>query len=265
MLDRLPADVLEVHPDLGRPGSPSWRPPVPAPGSSPSCQVTSWPARPPLVDPELDVALTVGAGVLGATGRGRCGSVDLDAVDARPVRRPARPVEGGPVNVIVADVDGLAGGGWREPGLLLGAGIALSVLVGSLILVLARGRAGALLVASEAEQAREHSEQNFRRSSSTCPTSCGDRRRVGDDLRHAVGRRPARSRRVRRSRAVSVTDLVIDDDRALLTSLSTRSGVSEKGLVRFVHSDGSDRSFEVVVANRSTTRPSAAWCSPPTT
>jgi PAS domain S-box-containing protein len=47
-----------------------------------------------------------------------------------------------------------------------------------------------------------------------------------------------------------LADLVHPDDLPLLVSLTGGPGVSDKGLIRFGHSDGSDRSFEVVVANR---------------
>ena len=203
------------------------------------------------VDDELDVALAVGDSALGAsTARADGVAVDLDAVptDARTVRPFA--IEGGPLVVTVADLDGLAGGGWREPGLLLGAGIALSVLVGALVLVLAHGRAGALIVASEAERARDRSEENFR----AVVQHLSDLVVVTDADRVIGFVAPSVARLLGREAAAlsgfHLGELVHPDDRALLASLTSRSGVSEKGLIRLRHSDGSYRSFEVVVANR---------------
>jgi diguanylate cyclase (GGDEF)-like protein/PAS domain S-box-containing protein len=202
------------------------------------------------VDEELDVALSIGSGLLGATTGPRGESVDLDAVDPEARRQRAVAFEGGPVDVTVADVDGLAGSSWREPGMLLGAGIALSVLVGSLILVLARGRAGALIVASEAEQARDRSEQNFR----AVVQHLSDLVIVTDDDMVITFVTPSVAALLGRDPSSipgrSVSALVHAEDRALLAALSSRTGLSEKGLIRFAHSDGSDRSFEVVVANR---------------
>ena len=124
------------------------------------------------------------------------------------------------------------------------------MLVGSLILVLARGRAGALIVASEAEQARDRSEQNFR----AVVQHLSDLVVVTDDDLVITFVTPSVAGLLGRDAASisgkAVSDLVHPDDRALLAALSSRQGVSEKGLVRFAHSDGSDRSFEVVVANR---------------
>ncbi len=203
------------------------------------------------VDDDLDVALAVDGSPLGAsTDRDDGAVVDLAAVssDARTVRPFA--IQGGPLLVTVADVDGLAGGGWREPGLLLGAGIALSILVGSLILVLARGRAGALIVASEAQRARDRSEENFRAVVQHLSDLV-----VVTDAAMAVGFvTPSVTRLLGRNPAAlaggTLAHLAHPDDRALLAALASRPGVSEKGLVRFRHSDGSYRSFEVVVANR---------------
>ena len=250
-LEALPADVLDVHPDLGRSsfalvvptGPGAWVLAVVS-GDELATQAAG-------VDDELDVALAVGDSPLGAsTARDDGAVVDLDAVasDARTVRPFA--ILGGPLLVTVADLDGLAGGGWREPGLLLGAGVAISILVGSLILVLARGRAGALIVATEAQQARDRSEENFRAvvqhlSDLVVVT---DAAMVVDFVTPSVtrllGREPAALAGGR------LAEFVHPDDRALLAALASRPGVSDKGLVRFRHSDGSDRSFEVVVANR---------------
>ena len=152
--------------------------------------------------------------------------------------------------VTVADIDGLAGGGWREPGLLLGAGLALSILVGALVLVLAQGRAGALRVASEAQLARDRSEENFR----AVVQHLSDLVLVTDASTMISFVTPSVARLLGREASSLpggfLGDLVHPDDRALLAALTSRSGVSEKGLIRFRHSDGSDRSFEVVVANR---------------
>lgn len=250
-LDALPADVLAVHPDLGRS---SFALVVPAgPGAWVLALLSGdeLAAQAAGVDDDLDVALAVDGSPLGAsTDRDDGAVVDLAAVssDARTVRPFA--IQGGPLLVTVADVDGLAGGGWREPGLLLGAGIALSILVGSLILVLARGRAGALIVASEAQRARDRSEENFRAVVQHLSDLV-----VVTDAAMAVGFvTPSVTRLLGRSPAAlaggALAHLAHPDDRALLAALASRPGVSEKGLVRFRHSDGSYRSFEVVVANR---------------
>jgi diguanylate cyclase (GGDEF)-like protein/PAS domain S-box-containing protein len=250
LLDPLPAEVLRVHPDLGRSGFA-----LVAPATRNTWVVAllsgdELAAQAAAVDPELDVSIALGDSLLGAS-TGRDGSsIDLASVNPDARISDSVGIEGGPLDVTIADVDGLAGGGWREPGLLLGAGIALSILVGSLILVLARGRAGALAVASEAERAREHSEENFKavvqHLSDLVVVTDGTlaidivtpsvARLLGRDAGSLLGR--------------EVSDLVNPEDRALLAALSSRSGVSEKGLIRFRHSDGSDRSFEVVVANR---------------
>ena len=176
--------------------------------------------------------------------------VDLSAVDEDVRETGPVAIEGGPLLVTVADVDGLAGGTWREPGLVLGAGIALSILFGSLILVLARGRAGALQVASEAELARDRSEQHFR----AVVQHLSDLVVVTDPDLSITYVTPSVASLLGRNAAAlpggSISDLVHPDDRSLLAALASRSGVSERGLVRFTHSDGSDRTFEVVVANR---------------
>jgi len=250
LLDPLPADVLEVHPDLGASGFA-----MVAPAGAGSWVVAMMSgdelaAQAAAVDPELDVALTVRDELVGTTAAPGGASIDLAAVE--PDARDRRPIamEGGPLVVTVADVDGLAGTGWREPGLLLGAGMALSVLVGSLVLVLARGRAGALQVASEARQARDRSEQNFR----AVVQHLSDLVVVTDDDLEVTYVTPSVVALLGRDASTlpgrQLSDLVHPEDRALLASLSTRAGVSEKGLVRLRHSDGSDRNFEVVVANR---------------
>ena len=218
-------------------------------GSWPCCPATSWPRQAADVDDELDVALAVGGSPVGAsTARADGRAVDLDAVpsDARTVR----PIGDGPLEVTVADLDGLTGGGWREPGLLLGAGMALSILVGALVLVLARGRAGALRVASEAQLARDRTEENFR----AVVQHLSDLVIVTDASTMISFVTPSVTRLLGRE-ATSLPggflgDLVHPDDRSLLAALTSRTGVSEKGLIRFRHSDGSHRSFEVVVANR---------------
>ncbi|HYF46778.1 MAG TPA: diguanylate cyclase, partial [Acidimicrobiales bacterium] len=250
LLDPLPADVLEVHPDLGRSGFA-----MVAPAGRGSWVVAMMSgdelaAQAAAVDPELDVALAIQDELIGTTAAPGGASVDLAAVDGDA--RHERPIalEGGPIIVTVADVDGLAGTGWREPGMLLGAGMALSVLVGSLVLVLARGRAGALQVASEARRARDRSEQNFR----AVVQHLSDLVVVTDDTLEVTYVTPSvlalLGRDAQSLPGRQLSDLVHPDDRPLLASLSTRAGVSEKGLVRLRHSDGSDRSFEVVVANR---------------
>jgi len=250
-LDALPADVLAVHPDLGRSSFSLVAPAGPGAWVLALLSGDELATQAADVDDELDVALAVGDSALGAsTARADGVVVDLDAVptDARTVRPFA--IDGGPLVVTVADIDGLAGGGWREPGLLLGAGIALSVLFGALVLVLARGRAGALLVASEAEQARDRSEENFRAVVQHLSDLV-----VVTDAAGVVGFvAPSVTRLLGRDAAALagslLGDLVHPDDRALLVALTSRPGVSEKGLIRFRHSDGSDHSFEVVVANR---------------
>lgn len=250
-LEALPAAVVAVHPDLGRS---SFALVVPAgPGAWVLALLSGdeLAAQAAGVDDELDVALAVGDSPLGASTEREDGAVvDLAAVasDARTVRPFA--IQGGPLLVTVADLDGLAGGGWREPGLLLGAGIALSILVGSLILVLARGRAGALMVASEAQRARDRSEENFR----AVVQHLSDLVVVTDAALVVDFVTPSVTRLLGRDPAAlaggDLAELVDPEDRALLTALAARPGVSDKGLVRFRHSDGSDRSFEVVVANR---------------
>jgi diguanylate cyclase (GGDEF)-like protein/PAS domain S-box-containing protein len=250
LLDPLPAEVLRVHPDLGRAGFALVAPATRGTWVVALLSADDLAAEAVALDSELDVSLALGDSLLGASTSESGASIDLDGVNPDARRVYPIGIVGGPLSVTVADVDGLAGGGWREPGLLLGAGIALSILVGSLILVLARGRAGALAVASEATRARQHSEENFRAVVQhlsdlvvvTDGTMAVDfvtpsvARLLGRDASSLVGR--------------TIGDLVNPDDRALLTALSSRSGVSEKGLIRFRHSDGSDRSFEVVVANR---------------
>jgi diguanylate cyclase (GGDEF)-like protein/PAS domain S-box-containing protein len=249
LLDPLPAEVLDVHPDLGRSGFAMVAPAGDGTWVVAVMSGDELAAEAAAVDPELDVALEVD-GLVGASTDPGGAAVDLGAVDSEARMRSTIAFEGGPMYITVADVDGLAGGGWREPGLLLGAGMALSILFGSLILVLARGRAGALAVASAAQLARDRSEQNFRavvqHLSDLVMVTDGDLEitfvtpSVGALLGRDAAGLPGRT----------VSDLVHPADRALLASLASRSGVSETGLVRFGHSDGSDRSFEVVVTNR---------------
>jgi diguanylate cyclase (GGDEF)-like protein/PAS domain S-box-containing protein len=128
--------------------------------------------------------------------------------------------------------------------------MALSVLFGSLILVLARGRAGALAVATEAQLARDRSEQNFR----AVVQHLSDLVFVTDGDLAITYVTPSVSALLGRDGAAllgrTVEELVHPADRSLLASLASRRGTSETGLIRFAHSDGSDRSFEVVVANR---------------
>ncbi len=248
-LEALPQEVLDLHPELGKSafavvlpaGRDAWVLALLS-GDQLAAQAAD-------VDDELDVALAVGGSPVGAsTARADGRAVDLDAVpsDARTVR----PIGDGPLEVTVADLDGLTGGGWREPGLLLGAGMALSILVGALVLVLARGRAGALRVASEAQLARDRTEENFR----AVVQHLSDLVIVTDASTMISFVTPSVTRLLGRE-ATSLPggflgDLVHPDDRSLLAALTSRTGVSEKGLIRFRHSDGSHRSFEVVVANR---------------
>jgi diguanylate cyclase (GGDEF)-like protein/PAS domain S-box-containing protein len=250
-LSTLPRAVLRVHPDLGDSafalvmpaGSGSWIVAVMS-GDELALQGTT-------VDGELDVALSIDGEALGASTATADGvALDLEAVPSDARTTWEFPIAGGPLVVTVADLDGLAGGGWREPGLLLGAGIALSVLVGSLILVLARGRAGALLVASEAQEARARSEQNFRAVVQHLSDLV-----VVIDVDFEVGFvTPSVSRLLGRDAASvvrhSLMDHVHPDDQRLLESLTARPGVSDSGLIRFRHSDGAYRTFDVVVANR---------------
>ncbi len=249
-LEALPAEVVRVHPDLA---ASSFALVMPAGPDAwvlallSGDEVATQAAR---VDEELEVALAVGDSPLGASSADDDSAIDLDA--AAPEARTVRPfaIEGGPLQVTVADVNGLAGGDWREPGLLLGAGVAISILVGSLILVLARGRAGALLVASEAERARDRSEGNFRAvvqhlSDLVVVT---DAATVVDFVTPSVGRLLGRDARA--LIGSELEDLAHPEDRALLAAIVGRPGMAEKGLVRFRHSDRSYRSFEVVVANR---------------
>ncbi|HEY8060052.1 MAG TPA: sensor domain-containing diguanylate cyclase, partial [Acidimicrobiales bacterium] len=248
-LEALPQEVLDLHPELGKSafavvlpaGRDAWVLALLS-GDQLAAQAAD-------VDDELDVALAVGGSPVGAsTARADNRAVDLDAVpsDARTVR----PIGDGPLEVTVADLDGLTGGAWREPGLLLGAGMALSILVGALVLVLARGRAGALRVASEAQLARDRTEENFR----AVVQHLSDLVIVTDASTMISFVTPSVTRLLGRE-ATSLPggflgDLVHPDDRSLLAALTSRTGVSEKGLIRFRHSDGSHRSFEVVVANR---------------
>jgi diguanylate cyclase (GGDEF)-like protein/PAS domain S-box-containing protein len=252
-LETLPAPVLRIHPDLGQSSFALVVPTGPDAWVLALLSGDELAAQAAAVDDELEVALAVGGSVLGASTVGPDGSaVDVSGVPAEA--RAVRPfaIAGGPLRVTVADVDGLAGGGWREPGLLLGAGIALSILVGSLILVLARGRAGALLQASEAQQARTRSEETFRAVVQHLSdlVLVADAERVIDFVAPSVTRLLGRD-------AAAVTgerlgELVHPEDRPLLDALTSEAGVSETGLIRFRHSDGSDRCFEVVVANRLT-------------
>ena len=219
-------------------------------GSWPCCPATSWPPRPrrsttswtwPWPSATRPSAPRPPATVVPSTWM---------PCPPTPARSARSPSTGGPLMVTVADIDGLAGGGWREPGLLLGAGIALSILVGALVLVLAQGRAGALRVASEAQLARDRSEENFR----AVVQHLSDLVLVTDASTMISFVTPSVARLLGREASSLpggfLGDLVHPDDRALLAALTSRSGVSEKGLIRFRHSDGSDRSFEVVVANR---------------
>jgi diguanylate cyclase (GGDEF)-like protein/PAS domain S-box-containing protein len=249
-LEALPAEVLAVHPELGESafalvspaGRGAWVVALLS-GDALAAQAAD-------VDDELDVALAVGDSPIGDSTASDGRAIDLDAVpsDARTVS--PYPMAGGPLMITVADIDGLAGGGWREPGLLLGAGIALSILVGALVLVLAQGRAGALRVASEAQLARDRSEENFR----AVVQHLSDLVLVTDASTMISFVTPSVARLLGREASSLpggfLGDLVHPDDHALLAALTSRSGVSEKGLIRFRHSDGSDRSFEVVVANR---------------
>lgn len=250
-LETLPRAVLRVHPDLGRSAFALVAPAGPGAWVLALLSGDELAVQAATVDDELDVALAVGSGAVGAsTTRPDGTAVDLGAVapDARTAREFA--IEGGPLVVTVADLDGLAGGGWREPGLLLGAGVALSVLVGSLVLVLARGRAGALLVASAAQQAQVRSEQNFRAVVQHLSdlVVLTDEDLAIDFVTPSVSRLLGRD--ATRLRRRSLLDVVHPEDRALLVGLVSRPGVSESGLIRFRHSDGAYRSFEVVVANR---------------
>jgi len=249
-LEALPQEVLDVHPEFGESafalvspaGRSAWVVALLS-GDALAAQAAD-------VDDELDVALAVGDSPLGDSTARDGRAIDLDAVpsDARTVS--PYPIAGGPLMITVADIDGLAGGGWREPGLLLGAGLALSILVGALVLVLAQGRAGALRVASEAQLARDRSEENFR----AVVQHLSDLVLVTDASTMISFVTPSVARLLGREASSLpggfLGDLVHPDDRALLAALTSRSGVSEKGLIRFRHSDGSDRSFEVVVANR---------------
>ncbi|MET0157882.1 MAG: sensor domain-containing diguanylate cyclase, partial [Acidimicrobiales bacterium] len=249
-LEALPADVLELHPDLGESAFAMVIPAGPGSWVLALLSGDELAEQAAAVDDELDVALAVGDSPVGASTVRDGNAVDLDAVpsDARTVR--PFDIDGGPLLVTVADIDGLAGGGWREPGLLLGAGLALSILVGALVLVLAQGRAGALRVASEAQLARDRSEENFR----AVVQHLSDLVLVTDASTMISFVTPSVARLLGREASSLpggfLGDLVHPDDRALLAALTSRSGVSEKGLIRFRHSDGSDRSFEVVVANR---------------
>ncbi len=250
-LGTLPQRVLRVHPDLGRSGFALVAPAGDGQWVLGLLSGDELAAQAAGVDDELDVALGVGGTALGSsTARADGTAVDLEAVDPNARTTMARAIEGGPLDVTVADLNGVAGGGWREPGLLLGAGIALSILVGSLILVLARGRAGALREASEATQARDRSEQNFRavvqHLSDLVVTTDADLSVmfVTPSVAHLLGRDATTLT------GAHLTDLVHRDDRDRLRSLTTDPGVSDTGLIRFRHSDGTDRSFEVVVANR---------------
>ena len=249
-LEALPEDVLELHPDLGQSAFAMVIPAGPGSWVLALLSGDELAEQAAAVDDELDVALAVGDSPVGASTVRDGRAVDLDAVpsDARTVR--PFDIDGGPLLVTVADIDGLAGGGWREPGLLLGAGLALSILVGALVLVLAQGRAGALRVASEAQLARDRSEENFR----AVVQHLSDLVLVTDASTMISFVTPSVARLLGREASSLpggfLGDLVHPDDRALLAALTSRSGVSEKGLIRFRHSDGSDRSFEVVVANR---------------
>ena len=192
-LEALPEDVLELHPDLGQSAFAMVIPAGPGSWVLALLSGDELAEQAAAVDDELDVALAVGDSPVGASTVRDGRAVDLDAVpsDARTVR--PFDIDGGPLLVTVADIDGLAGGGWREPGLLLGAGLALSILVGALVLVLAQGRAGALRVASEAQLARDRSEENFRAvvqhlSDLVLVTDAS----TDDQLRHPVGRPPPR-------------------------------------------------------------------------
>lgn len=251
LLEALPADVLALHPDLGQSAFALVAPAGPGAWVLGLMSGDDLAEQAAAVDDELDVALAVGDSPLGtSTARADGQAVDLDAVptDARTVS--PFPIGGGPLMVTVADLDGLAGGGWREPGLLLGAGIALSILVGALVLVLAAGRAGALRVASEAQQARDRTEENFR----AVVQHLSDLVIVTDASTMISFVTPSVTRLLGREASSLpggfLGDLVHPDDQSLLAALTSRTGVSEKGLIRFRHSDGSHRSFEVVVANR---------------
>jgi diguanylate cyclase (GGDEF)-like protein/PAS domain S-box-containing protein len=202
------------------------------------------------VDDELDVAIAVDGDQVGSSARRAGGVIDLQRVPREARTTMSRDIEGGPLQVTVADLNGLAGGGWREPGLLLGAGIALSILVGSLILVLARGRAGALRVASEAEQARDRSEENFR----AIVQHLSDLVVITDAEMDVLFVTPSVAQLLGRDASTitgqRLTAYVHPDDRGLLANVADRPGVSDKRLVRFRHSEGSHRYFEVVVSNR---------------
>jgi diguanylate cyclase (GGDEF)-like protein/PAS domain S-box-containing protein len=251
LLTPLPRAVLRVHPDLGGSafalvtpaGRGTWIVAVLS-GSELARQAVT-------VADELDVVLSVGEDALGASAATSDGvAVDLAGAPAEARTSWEFPIVGGPLQVTIADLDGLAGGGWREPGMLLGAGLALSVLVGSLILVLARGRAGALAIASEAQEAQARSEQHFR----AVVQHLSDLVLVVDEDFRVMFVTPSVSQLLGRDPtavgARSLLELVHPDDQALLSSLTRRLGVSDVALVRFRHSDSEYRSFEVNVANR---------------
>jgi len=250
-LSPLPRRVLQVHPDLGESGfalvapvdAGSWVLAVLS-GDELARQAAS-------LDGELDVTFALGDQALGSSTADAQGTaIDLSRAPSDARTSWDLALAGGPLSVTVADLDGLSGGGWREPALLFGAGIALSILVGSLILVLARGRAGALLVASEAQDAMARSEQHFR----AVVQHLSDLVVVIDEDFGIGFVAPSVTRLLGRDASVvasqSLLELAHRDDRRLLASLAARPGLSEKALIRFRHSDGSYRSFEVVIANR---------------
>lgn len=250
-LTALPASVVRVHPDLGRSALALLEPAGPDRWLLVLLSGDELAAQSAAVDDELTVGLAVGPALVGASSVDGDGAA-LDLAALEPDRRVTRPVTvpGGPLLVTVADVDGVAGGGWREPGLLLGAGVALSVLFASLVYVLARSRAGALAVASRARAAQARSEQSLAAvvQNLTDLVVVTDPAGAVDFVAPSVRRLLGRDQSAVRGRMLE--DLVHPDDRGLLAVLAAGHGVSEKGLIRMRHSDGAYRSFDVVVVNR---------------
>jgi diguanylate cyclase (GGDEF)-like protein/PAS domain S-box-containing protein len=250
LLTPLPAEVLRVHPDLGQTGFALVAPTTRGRWVVGVLSGEELARAASAAVEGLDVALLLDDRPLGDSTGDAGVTLDLTAVaDEAQSERPFA-IAGGPLTVAVADLDGIAGGGWREPGMLLGAGAALSVLVGSLILVLARGRAGAMREASVAQEAHARSEQNFRAVVQHLSdlVVLADGELVVSFVTPSVATLLGRDPTAVRDR--SLIDLVHPDDRRLLSSLTGTDGVSDTALIRFRHSDGEYRSFEVVVANR---------------